>query len=206
MRRITTLPVDIARFDRAGASAAAVIKLMMACNDMQLANECLAEWKGEQPWYRQYRAVGAKMYFVRLEVSHLFEALKIVEQIRNDKSLKRFIEQRCGRKTNESFSRLEEFLPNGIKRKWLETMIGKLRHNLVFHYDESHKLVVRAVSDRAEPAGARHSSITRGSTAYLWHFKVADDILDEIVVRQIWTIPKGKDLGVEADRIADQNS
>jgi len=82
--------------------------------------------------------------------------------------------------------------------------MGRLRHNLVFHYDESSKLIMKAISDRAERTEARHSSITRGSTAYLWHFKPADDIVDSIVVRQIWGIPRDKDLRAEIDIITDE--
>ena len=45
--------------------------------------------------------------------------------------------------------------------------------------------------------------MTRGDTAYLWHFKVADDVVDSIVVRQIWSIPGSADLRVEADKVTD---
>ncbi|OHC75225.1 MAG: hypothetical protein A3G18_06590 [Rhodospirillales bacterium RIFCSPLOWO2_12_FULL_58_28] len=81
-------------------------------------------------------------------------------------------------------------------------MVGNLRNNLVFHYDESGKLIERAILDRAGRAGARLSSVTRGSTAYLWHFKPADDVVDSIVVRQIWGVPRDKDLRAEVDKIA----
>lgn len=59
-----------------------VVKLMMACNDMQLANEALSSWKENQPRNRQCRQAGAKMYFARLQMAHLHEALKIIEEIR----------------------------------------------------------------------------------------------------------------------------
>ena len=39
-----------------------------------------------------------------------------------------------------------------------------------------------------------------------WHFKVADDLIDSIVVRQIWGIPKGSDVRFEADKVAMYNS
>ena len=51
---------------------------------------------------------------------------------------------------------------------------------------------------------ARHSSITRGSTAHLWHFKVADDVVDSIVVRGIWKISRSSDLQLEANKILDR--
>jgi hypothetical protein len=48
------------------------------------------------------------------------------------------------------------------------------------------------------------SAVTRGDTAYLWYFKAADEVVDSIVVRQIWGIPSDADVRVEADRIADR--
>jgi hypothetical protein len=83
-------------------------------------------------------------------------------------------------------------------------MVGQLRNKLAFHYEGSGKLIGRAVSDKAKGTEPRHSSVTRGSTAYLWHFKIADDIVDSIVVRQIWGVPSGKELRAEVDRIADE--
>jgi hypothetical protein len=176
---------------------------MMACNDMQVANEALAEWKSEQLPHKRHRQFGAKMYFVRLQISHLYESLKIIDQIRGDRQLMKLVDQ-CDAKTQQSFQELEAFLPNGAKRQWLDRMVGKLRHNLVFHYDESGKLIERAIADRAARAEAWHSSVTRGSAAYLWHFKPADDILDSIVVRQIWGVPRQQDMRTEVDRIVDE--
>ena len=202
MIRTITKSVDLRRFAQQGKSAATVIKLMMACNDMQLANEALAEWKKEQPRHRKGREAGARMYFVRLQVSHLYEALKIVEQIRGDRSLMLQIES-CDRRTQNSFQKPEPFLPGGDRQGWFQKMAGRLRHNLAFHYDGSGKLIEKAISDRTGRSEARHSSVTRGSTAYLWHFKPADDIVDSIVLRQIWGVPRDKDLRTEVDKIAD---
>lgn len=38
----------------------------------------------------------------------------------------------------------------------------------------------------------------------MWHFKVASDIVDSIVVRQIWNIPREADARIEADKILDR--
>lgn len=203
MTRTRTIIVDFQRLALLGNSAATVIKLMMACNDLQLANEALVEWKKEQPRLRKCREVGAQMYFVRLMMSHLYEALKIVEHIHIDESLLRLVKQ-CDQRTQNSFHELESFLPNGSRRQWFESMVGKIRNNLVFHYEKRGKMIERAISDRAGRPEARHSSITRGSTAYLWHFKPADDIVDSILVREIWGIPRDKDLRTEVDRIVDE--
>ena len=200
MTRTTTIPVDLQRLQRTSESATIIIKLMMVCNDMQLANEALAEWKIEQPRSRKYRQVGARMYFVRLQISHLHEAIGILKLIQKDKSLRRLIDG-CDQRTKESFHKLDSFLRDASRP--LHRIMAKIRSNLIFHYDERGKMIVRALSDRAQLCG-RYSSITRGNTAYLWHFKAADDIVGEIVVRQIFKIARDKDLRIEVDRINDE--
>lgn len=202
-RRTITRFVDFQWLATQGDAGIIVIKLMMACNDMQLANEALSEWKEDQPPHRKYRQSGAAMYFIRLQMSHLFEALKIVEAIRNDTTLMAVI-GRCDSKTQKSFQSLTPFLTGGLRNKWLENMVGQLRSNLVFHYNETGKLIDRAIADRAKRTEARYSPITRGSTAHLWHFKPADDVVDSVVVRQIWKVPRDKNVRVESDQVADE--
>lgn len=175
---------------------------MMACNDLQIANEALSEWKTEQARSRKARQTGACMYFIRIQFSHLFEGLKVVQDIKNDPALLELINQ-CNMQTRNSFAMLERFLPGGANRDELEGNMGRIRSSLAFHYEERGKLISRAIADRAARPEARFSSVTRGSTAYLWHFRAADDIVDSIVVRQIWKIPKTADLRVEADKMAD---
>ncbi|MDQ7837126.1 MAG: hypothetical protein RDU59_01345 [Thermodesulfobacteriota bacterium] len=176
---------------------------MMACNDMSLANQGLTEWKKEQPKMKKSRQLGAGMYFVRTQLAHLHEGLKVIEEIRADPTLMAHVAA-CDQETQRSFQKLVPFLPGESNRFEFEQLIGRVRHNLTFHYDQSGKLIENAIRDRAARAEARQSSVTRGSTAHLWHFKVADDVVDSIVVRQIWKIPRSADLRVEADKIANR--
>jgi hypothetical protein len=176
---------------------------MMACNDLSLANQALSDWKMEQPSSKKPRKVGAGMYFVRTELAHLYEGLDVIEEIKSDATLSAFVNQ-CDHQTQQSFRELEQFLRNGPKRAEFMQLIGQIRHNLTFHYNQSGTLIERAISDRAGRIEAQISSVTRGDTAYLWHFKVADDIVDSIVVRQIWAIPREADLRAEADKVADR--
>jgi hypothetical protein len=200
--RTTTKYTDFQTLLARGKSAIMVIKLMMACNDLSLANDALGQWKKEQQLSRKARQTGAGMYFVRTQLAHLYEGLKVIEEIRKKSSLLAKV-KKCDFQTQESFQNLEQFLPGGLKRLEFEKLVGKVRHNLTFHYNQSDKLIRRAISDRAARSEARHSSITCSDTAYLWYFKVADDIVDSIVVRQIWDIPRSADLRVEADKVAD---
>jgi hypothetical protein len=175
---------------------------MMACNDMSLANEALSKWKTQQPSAIRFRQPGATVYFAQLEFSHLYEGLKVIDELRNDATLLAVVSA-CDATTQRSFQSLADFLPGGAKRKEFEERVGRIRSNLAFHYDESGQLIERAIADRSARPGASVSSITRGESMHYWRFNVADDIVDSIVVRQIWQIPRGVDLREEIDKVAD---
>jgi len=203
MSRTTTRYITFETLEMRGKSAITVVKLMMACNDLSLANQALAEWNKDQPRDRKSRQAGARMYFVRTQLAHLHEGLKVIKAIRDDSSLINLVRQ-CDQQTQQSFHNLEPYLVGGSSRREFEQLVGQVRHNLTFHYDQSGKLIEKAISDRAARIEARITSVTRGSTAHLWHFKVADDVADSVVVRQIWNIPRHTDVRVETDKVTDR--
>ncbi len=184
-----------------GQSAVTVVKLMMAFNDLTVANQALGYWKKEERRWRISRQAGACGYFVRIQIGHLNEGLKVIEKIQKDHALLTLVGQ-CDPRTQASFQDVLQYVPGGAKRRRFKQLAGNIRDSLAFHYDQSGKLTKRAIADRAAPS--QESSIARGNTAYLWHFKVADDLVDSIVVRQIWNIPRDANLRTEADRIADE--
>jgi len=176
---------------------------MMACNDLTLADQALAHWKKEQRRSKSSRQSGACMYFVRLQISHLKEGLTVIAQLREDPDL-RGIVANCDPHTQSCFQELEQYVQAGPKKDRFEKLAGRIRHSLAFHYDKSHKLIVKAIVDRAVRPEARVSLITRGDNVDLWHFRAADDVVESIVVRQIWDIPRSADLRHEADAISDE--
>lgn len=143
------------------------------------------------------------MYFVRTQLSHLYEGMKVIEEIRNAPSLMAIVKQ-CDTRTYQSFYELGQFLPGAQNHAEFKRLVGQVRNNLTFHYYQCNKLIEEAIKDRAGGQLAKISSVTRGDSAYLWHFKVADDIVDSIVVHQIWSIPRNADLRAEADNVADR--
>jgi len=147
MSRTSTIFFDFQKLRNQGKSAITVVKLMMACNDLSLANESLSEWKEKDLKMMKQRQIGAGMYFVRTQLAHLHEGLKVIDAIRKDTVLKSLL-RRCDNQTQGSFKQLEEFLPGGSRRAEFERLVGRVRHNLTFHYDESGKLIERAIEDR----------------------------------------------------------
>jgi hypothetical protein len=203
MASTSTRQVHFDRLQAKGPDAAVVVKLMMACNDMTLANQALDDWKRAQPRERRDRQLAACMYFVRVELAHLYEALVIIQEIRQSQTLQALVDQ-CDLRTRESFAELLNHVHGGTKHNRLKQLVGQLRHNLTFHYHQCNKLILTAIDDRASRPEANLSSITRASTAHRWRFSVADDLVDSIVVRQLWSIPRTADLRIEVDKIADE--
>jgi len=138
-----------------------------------------------------------------LQFAHLYEALGIVDEIRRDSDLMRMIEQ-SDWQTHGSFDRLKPFLPDGSRRQWFHDMVGRIRHNVTFHYEESGRLIERAISDIASRDAGRFCPITRGDTAYIWYFQAGDEVSDNIVRRQIWKIGPDKDLQAETEEILSE--
>lgn len=203
MSRTYTTYISFGELKRRRPSAITVVQLMMACNDISIANQALSEWKEEQPRNRKSRQIGAGMYHIRTQLSHLHEGLKIVEKIRDDKSLMAHLES-CDQNTQRSFQNLLPYVRDGSSRQEFEQLVGRVRHNLTFHYDESGKLIDKAICERAERQETRRSSITAGSSGPLWYFRVADDVVNSVVVRHIWKISSSADARVEADKNADR--
>jgi hypothetical protein len=203
MSQTSTRYINLQALESRGASAVTVVRLMMACNDMSLANQSLTYWKGKHSGSSKSRQRGAGMYFIRTQLAHLHEGLKVISEIQADPLLKRHLDN-CDGKTKQSYQSLLPFIEGGSNRSEFEQLIGRVRHNLTFHYDQSGKMIEKAIADRASRSESRQSSVTRGSTSHLWHFQVADDLVESIVVRQIWKIPRDKDLRIEADNIASR--
>ena len=55
----------------------------MAVNDLGLVNNALYEWNTSTEKRKIVRRSGGRMYFVRVEMAHLFEALGIIKEIRD---------------------------------------------------------------------------------------------------------------------------
>ena len=194
------------RFDRLlqkGDDAFTVVKLMMACNDMSLANQALADWKATTAKDRKDRKIAAGMYFVRLELSHLYEAVDLISAIEKTPSLRALVDRRDVR-TRDSYAAVLAHAPGGTERKRFERLAGMMRNNLTFHYAESNKLIAEAMTDRASRADGNLSAMTRADTIHRWRFNIADDVVDSIVVRNFWQIPRDADLREEADKIVDE--
>ena len=159
---------------------------MMACNDIQTANEGLKYWKEHNTPNESHKNYGSKLYFVKLQWSHLYEGLKSIQDIENNEKLRNSV-SRCDKRTQEQYKKLTTYIKGGQNNKDVEKYLGRLRSNFTFHYDETGKLIPRSIIRN----NSGSTSITRGSTSHLWRFNAADEILDDIVVNEVWGVGNG---------------
>jgi hypothetical protein len=142
MARTLTTYVDLERLQTLGERASIIIRLMMAGNDIALANQCLGYYKDEASSVNNDIQHGAELYFIKMQCGHMNEAIKLIEEINKDEYLRERV-NRCSRNAKDAFAKLEECLKGGSGEKKFAQYVGQIRHTTAFHYDN--KLVGRAL-------------------------------------------------------------
>ena len=178
MSRTSTLYIDLKRLARLD-DAGLVIRLMMVCNDVSVANAKLGEAYHEQD--PEQRDWGATVYFQRLEVSHMHEAMSIIEDVNSRPSMRGLL-SRCSERCRTAFEVLASCLRGGANSAKFKSHTI-LRNTVGFHYGE--KLVQKALLDRASTA-KKPSTTTTSNDVRKIRYKLADDILGTLMVHQIW--------------------
>ena len=93
----------------AGELLSVLIRLMLAVNDIALAADADAFWDQTTELRRAYRKRRARMYFIRLIMSHVHEALKIIEEINESPDLRDTVDH-CDMRNRENFKKLVAIL------------------------------------------------------------------------------------------------
>src|SRR5262245_16982481 len=89
--------------------ASVVLRLMMALNDIAIANEGLGDWTFTTERKKLARQDGGRLYYGRMLMAHVFEALSIIQEIERTPKLKALV-QACDRGTQSSFDAVADFL------------------------------------------------------------------------------------------------
>ena len=124
-------------------------RLMIALNDFGLADEGLKRWSAEEAGLLQDRKTGARMYYVRMLIAHAFEALVVINKIRNDPALLKVVEA-CDRQTVASFNNVAARIGTAEYKR-----MRRVRNDVSFHYQDA--IVGRATSCFAQVFGCRHA-------------------------------------------------
>jgi hypothetical protein len=180
-----------------GELGSVLIRLMMVINDMSLAMDAQRRWTEDARMEREHRTRGAKIYFIRLQISHIYEAMDIIKEIEASPALMKAVD-RSDRFTKRAFAELLAF----ARSPEFEKVMGRIRNNLTFHYDP--KTIERALASLV----ARHpdaiGSMSLGDEPHNWFFEPGDMVGDRAAVREIFKITEGADVLAEADEIVMQ--
>lgn len=163
-----------------------VIGLMIAANDILMANWNALEWSEEKETdilpMRRHLRIGALQYFVRLMASHLHEVLVLIEEFRKHPDLQSIL-RKCSREAQTGFEAVCDCLPGGPDSKLFGSQVTRLRNKLSFHYDADH--IRNALSRLADDPTHHPATITMGADYYLSRFNLADRVCDSILVHQV---------------------
>lgn len=159
-----------------------LIRLMLSVNDIALASDANDQWATTTERRRAFRRDGARMYFVRILLAHIFEALDIVREISQSSTLKAAVD-RCDAQTIQAFRDLESFIASP-ESKVLDT----LRNRVSFHYDR--RLPEKNLGEIAELCPSGYWPYSMGTEALDWYFKLADAVVDRMVIRDAFGLKK----------------
>ena len=165
--------------------APVLLRLMFAVNDLSLANSAIEDWEANTEQKRQGRKRGAQSYFVRILMSHLYEALTIIKEIAANPLLRASVDAWDAR-TVASFKVVEAFAnSNEIKS------LDRLRNRAIFHYDR--QFCLESFREIADLDPNRDWSCSVGSDSLDWHFELADAVMDRMMIRQVLRVrvPRG---------------
>lgn len=176
-----------------GELGSVLVRLMAVINDMSLAADAQRRWTEDALKEREHRQRGAKIYFMRLQISHIFEAMTIVREIRDNPDLMKAVDRSDGY-TRKSFARLLAFL-----RSPEYSLMARIRNNLTFHYDP--KTMERALASLVAKHPDATGSMSLGDDPHNWFFETGDMVGDRAVVREIFKVPESADVAAETDKI-----
>jgi len=176
-----------------GELGSVLVRLMAVINDMSLAADAQRRWTEDPKTEREHRQRGAKIYFMRLQISHIFEALTIVEEIQDSPDLMKAVD-RSDRFTRRGFAALLAFINSPDYR-----IMARIRNNLTFHYDPT--TMGRAFTSLVAKHPDATGSMSLGDEPHNWFFEPGDMVGDRAAVREIFKVPEGADVAAETDKI-----
>ena len=167
-----------------GVLSNVAVRLMLAVNDIALAADSEDFWEETAEQRRAYHKRRARMYFVRLIMSHVHEGLKIVDEINKNSELRAAVD-RCDTEAQEAFQMLVAILNSPHRGQ-----LFRFRTKATFHYDNevpAHHLEKVVTHD---PSAIFSYSV--GLTALDWHYELGDAVMDRMIVRYVFGLDEDR--------------
>jgi hypothetical protein len=174
----------------------AVLRLMMAMNDIGITNSSMAEWQATDDPKKKARWRGGVLYFGRVQSAHLFEALSIIKEIKEDRDLMASVDS-ADKATKKSFQVVAKFL-DGADYK----MMAKMRNVVAFHYEP--KLTFRRLQKLVDRWPDHSMMYSLGSETLDWYFELGDLVADEVVIHEVFGISESADIKEATLEILDR--
>jgi hypothetical protein len=189
----TTRLTSFGKLAEKGELGVIVGRLMMAINDITIANDSLGQWMLVETGEPRMREKGARMYFVRVLISHVFEALQIINKIKATPDLRKVVDT--------SSAVVREHFEKALKIVGTEDYkrMRHMRNDVSFHYRAN--TVREAIDALNQIAPAVRLSISLGDATLDWYFEPGDRIVDSAVVRGVFGLPYNQDAPKEVDRL-----
>jgi hypothetical protein len=161
-----------------GEAGPVVMRMMMASNDILLANVSM------RPYIQDRRKHAPQLrYFFRLQCGHLREVLKLIEEVDQEPHLKRVLET-C---SPDARARFDDLLAcnNGKAGPKVNGIVKAIRNKMSAHYDQNE------FRDALKRQGERGviGSVTLGDDIAETRYSLVDDAEDIIVTRCIFKLP-----------------
>jgi hypothetical protein len=177
-----------------------VVTVALVCNDLAIANSSMGRYKQSQTKSLSHVGAGGGIYFARVLSGHLYEGMKAIQKVKHSSRLGK-VALKCSPRAKGAFSALCDCLTGGREENNFRKYVGKIRNKIAFHYDPD--FLRWAIEDRASRSASDMASLTAGEDIHSTRFEFGDALLDSIVCRKLWEIPRSADLQVEADRVAN---
>jgi hypothetical protein len=150
-------------------------------SDLVLASDALGFWNEEDRLARQAVKRSARAYFVRLQMAHLYEGLRVIEDIERDH---REAIEACDALTRTLFERCRGF----VRDPKYEKLVGVVRNTLTFHYGHNTRLIGMALNEIAQEYPEKTVWITRGRDLHHWLFEPAQWVIDKVMLRKAFKL------------------
>jgi hypothetical protein len=167
--------------------ASIMVRLMLSINDLSLANNSIIEWSESRDRKKLRRRAGGELYYVRILMGHVCEALKVIKLISESPPLREAVMD-CERRTVEAFVLVESFVKSSDF-----AILNKLRNKAAFHYDIDLpiKNLKRLAKKRPDDEESEEQSdvpyaCSMGPDGLDYHFELGDMVMNTMLIRDIF--------------------
>ena len=194
---MATLPktTTFRRIAEKGELGSVLIRLMMFINGLTVCNDALEQWHKYEDEQHKKRSAGAKMYFVRLMIAHIYEARKVINKINAHSELRSAV-AKCDQNTQNLFKKLVAAVGAEQAKR-----MGEVRNSITFHY--LHDKIKPALALLMKTVPDNELSITIGEQTIDWYFEPSDRVIDNAVLKEIFKVPEDADLAKEVEKVIE---